>query len=398
MDRANMIQRLGQFNMRNIGICRRNMSRVAHDPAAEEDLKPWVPAPKGIAACKLHKNSNEEMGQFNFEFNGASFQKALEKSRATDKPVLLIFQEMLGSPESIAFGKTVLSQPLLIEAAESLFITVIVNIAGTTHGDAQILYRYQDNCHYDTVVRIVNEKGQDLVGKLEDSRCSVGNIAKAMVEVLERKELKIPNYLRVLEREYIARVEVPSHVLRAKAKNLVFGTEDATKAEIAFTELNGVIGVECGKLSGCNVVKVTYNADVVSCRTVFLHAVFHVEVEMVYWTDTEQKMSLQPELQKLEVAQSLYEFDSSRLVPGRNPKQFLRTTLFRYVPLTTLQSMLANLAISKNLPEDANNVLSPRQLAILEAVEIKSPRKETVDVAIAEAWNRLERDGVYDWN
>ena len=59
--------------------------------------------------------------------------------------------------------------------------------------------------------------------------------------------------------------------------------------------------------------------------------------------------------------------------------------------------MLANLAISKNLPEDANDVLSPRQLAILEAVEIKSPRKETVDVAITEAWNRLERDGVYDW-
>jgi hypothetical protein len=285
----------------------------------------------------------------------------------------------------------------LIEAAESMFITVLVDMAGTNPDDDLIIARYHDNRHNDTVVRIVNGKGNDLAIRLEGKCCSVGNIARAMRGALERKELQVPNYLKFLEAEYLARVDVPCQASRG-AKEIVFKTEATTKAEIDFAELNGVIDVECGYLCGSRAVKVTYNSEVIDCKSLLFHAIFHMDVETVYWTNWFEIMAVQSDLDMMDAKPKLVELGSNRFTRGKDPKNFLRTTLLRYVPLTSLQALQANLAISKNHRELALNMLSPRQLAILEAVERKIPRRETVNVGIADAWNRLARDGVFDWN
>ncbi|KAI2513496.1 hypothetical protein MHU86_970 [Fragilaria crotonensis] len=108
--------------------------------------------------------------------------------------------------------------------------------------------------------------------------------------------------------------------------------------------------------------------------------------------------ALQSEFGNLDAPPLLDELGSAPFSRGKDPKHFLRTTLLRYVPLTSLQALRANLAISRNEHEDVDELLSPRQLAILEAVETRRPRLETVDVEISDAWTRLESDGVFDWS
>ncbi|KAI2504506.1 peptide-methionine (S)-S-oxide reductase [Fragilaria crotonensis] len=388
-----MLRRVRGFSIRNIGTSQRDLSSSL---GGGDDASHWVPAPKGIAACTLHKNKNEALGRLTFKYDASSFHQALEESRDTDKPVILLFQAMHGAPDAIAMGKSVLSHPLLIEAAESLFIRVIVDIAGTTPDDAQLLARYHENCHHGTVIRIVNCKGHDLAVKLEGIRCSVANIAKAMRGVLDRKGLKVPKYLKLLEAECLAPVDIPSKASTANA--VVFKTKQSTKAEIDFAELKGVVAVECGKLSRSKAVKVTYNPEVIDCKEVFLHAYSVMSVESVHWTNVRQMQALQSEFGNLDAPPLLDELGSAPFSRGKDPKHFLRTTLLRYVPLTSLQALRANLAISRNEHEDVDELLSPRQLAILEAVETRRPRLETVDVEISDAWTRLESDGVFDWS
>ena len=388
------MHQLGLLNLRKIGISRRDISNI---DAEHDDATKWIPAPKGIEACKLQQNTREELGQLKFKYNASSFQNALEESRDTEKPVLIVFHEILGSADAIAFGKTVLSHPLLIEAAESMFVTVLVDMAGTNPDDVQIISRYHENRHNDTVVRIVNGKGNDLVARLEGRRCSIGDIVKSMRGALERKQLQVPIYLTFLEMEYLARVHTPSPASRGPAKEIVFKTEATTKAEIDFAELNGVIDVECGNLCGSRAVKVTYNSEVIDCKALLLHAIFHMDIETVYWTNWYEMMAMQSGLE-MDAKPNFVELNSNIFTRGKNPKNFLRTTLLRYVPLTALQALQANLAISKNNRELALNILSPRQLAILEAVERKIPRRETVNVGISDAWKRLARDGVFDWS
>jgi hypothetical protein len=366
----------------------------------DEDAHQWVPAPKGIAACRLKKNKNEALGRLNFKYDASSFRLALDESRDTDKPVILFFQAMHGAPDAVAMGQSVLSHPLLIEAAESLFISVVVDIAGTTPDDAHLLARYHENCRHGTVIRIVNSKGHDLAVKLEGGRCSVGNIAKAMRGVLDRKALKVPNYLKILETEYLALVGAPSKALPAEATGtIIFKAKDSTKAEIDFAELHGVVAVDCGKVSRSAAVKVTYNPDVIDCKAVYLHAKSVLSVESVYCTNARQMLSLQSEPGLLDNPSLLHEFRSGSFSGGKDPKHYLRTKLLRFVPLTSLQALQANLAISKDQNELVDNLLSPRQLnAILEAVETKRPRRETVDVEILVARARLEGDGVFAWS
>ena len=381
--------------MRDVVGSRRDLST---SQTVDENAHSWIPAPKGIAACKLQKNKNEALGRLNFKYVASSFRSALDESRDTDKPVILFFQAMHGAPDAVAMGKSVLSHPLLIEAAESLFITVVVDIEGTTPDDAQLLARYHENCHHGTVVRILNCKGHDLAVKLEGGRCSVGNIARAMRGVLDRKALTVPIYLKLLETEYFDPVVAPSKVLPAAPSVIFFKTKQSTEAEIDFAEVDGVVTVQCGKIYRSTAVKVIHNPDVIDCKAVLSHAMSVMTVESVCWTNERQMLMLQSELELLDTTLLLQEFRSGSFSGGKDPKHYLRTTLLRYVPLTSLQALQANLAISKNELELVDNLLSPRQLAILEAVETKRPRRETVDVEILDAWTRLEGDGVFAWS
>ena len=362
-----------------------------------EHANEWVPAPKGIAGCKLQKNKNEALGCLCVKFDASSFEQALEESKETDKPVLIIFQIFHGVPAAVAIGKTVLSHPLLIEAADSLFITVSVDVGGTTQHDVRLLSRYHESRNHETAIHIVNSKGQDLVLKLEGSRCSIGNVAKAMRGVLERKALKVPTYLKLLEAEFIARDEAHTKIAQREANVIAFRTKQIEKIETLIAELNGVVAIECGTIGRGVVVKVTYNPAIVDCKSIVVQALSMGGIETVYWSDPRQVKALESELKLLDVPPQLDELGPKSVGRSKDSKHYLRKTLLRFLPLTSLQALQANLAISRNQNELIDDLLSPRQLAILEAVETKRPRRDTVDIEIIDAWEKLDRDGIFDW-
>ena len=83
---------------------------------------------------------------------GRDFDEALKQSGETGKPVLVLFQEVPGCQGCQDFGKTVLTQPLLVEAIEDEFVPVVVynNQGGQ---DREILERYQEPAWNYQVIR-----------------------------------------------------------------------------------------------------------------------------------------------------------------------------------------------------------------------------------------------------
>jgi hypothetical protein len=119
-----MLRRVRVLSMRDVGAIR---SDLCSSHMGDGDARQWVPAPKGIAACRLKKNKNEALGRLNFKYDASSFRLALDESRDTDKPVILFFQAMHGAPDAVVVGQSVLSHPLLIEAATQFSSSVFVN-------------------------------------------------------------------------------------------------------------------------------------------------------------------------------------------------------------------------------------------------------------------------------
>src|SRR5262245_32481090 len=73
--------------------------------------------------------SPKELGDIKF---GRDLDAALAQSKASSRPVLILFDEIPGCATCTGYGETVLKQPLLVEAAETLFIPVAIynNLGG----------------------------------------------------------------------------------------------------------------------------------------------------------------------------------------------------------------------------------------------------------------------------
>jgi hypothetical protein len=66
---------------------------------------------------------NIEVGLVNWNRN---FEASIEKSKKENKPALVLFQEVPGCAGCQAFGRDVLSHPLVVEAIENEFIPILV--------------------------------------------------------------------------------------------------------------------------------------------------------------------------------------------------------------------------------------------------------------------------------
>jgi uncharacterized protein YyaL (SSP411 family) len=72
---------------------------------------------------------------------GRDFEGALEESKRSGKPVLVLFQEVPGCAGCRQFGREVLTHPAIVSAMESEFIPVLVD-NNRPGRDAGILERY----------------------------------------------------------------------------------------------------------------------------------------------------------------------------------------------------------------------------------------------------------------
>ncbi len=90
-----------------------------------------------------------------------------------------------------------MSHPLIVDAAESLFVPACVY--NNTKGDAdeRVLKSFGERAWNNPVVRIMEHDRTELVDKVAN-RWTVGALADGMVRALSKAEKSVPGWLRLL--------------------------------------------------------------------------------------------------------------------------------------------------------------------------------------------------------
>lgn len=271
-----------------------------------------------------------------------SMEEAQVRSKAEKKPILILFQEIPGCITCRTYGNEVLSHPLIVETIETYFVPLAIynNKQGE---DAEILRRFNEPAWNNPVVRIVDEKGNDLTSRLNGNYSPLG-LSDMMTNVLIKTLGKAPLYLQILTDE-----------LAAKQK----GTTTATytmycfwAGEVLFGVVNGVISTSAGYQEGKEAVKVEYDPGVIS----------------------------KSQLDKIAQQSTCKATSGGSFRPDTTPKYYLTNSKYRGIPMTEIQKCRVNSALA-----DGQNVdvfLSPSQLAFLKI----SPQKNYVGVSLTEGW------------
>lgn len=137
-----------------------------------------------------------ETGSVNWE---RDLGKALKSSGQTGRPVFLLFQEVPGCRGCQDFGRTVLSNPKVVEAIETEFFPVLVynNRGGE---DRRLLERFNEPAWNYQVVRFLDSDGQDIIPR-KDRVWTVTHLASRMIKALQAVGRSVPASLRALAEE-----------------------------------------------------------------------------------------------------------------------------------------------------------------------------------------------------
>lgn len=97
-----------------------------------------------------------------------------------------------------------LSHPLLVEAAETLFVPVAVRNNSEGDADAKLRVQFGERAWNNPVVRFLAADGKDLVPKLHDD-WTVPALAQGMVLTLRAAKQEVPPWLDLLAASEAAR-------------------------------------------------------------------------------------------------------------------------------------------------------------------------------------------------
>ncbi len=185
---------------------------------------------------------------------GRDLDDALTKSTKTGRPVFVLFQEVPGCIGCQNFGKSVLSNPLLVEAIEDLFLPVLVynNRGGV---DETLLNRFKEPAWNYQVVRFLTGKGRDIIPR-KDRIWSLGGISSRMVEALKEAKRPIPQYLESVAVENNKK----NHAV------IAFGVHCFWTGEMKLGKIEGVVSTEAGWIEDREVTKVVYDKEKVTLQ------------------------------------------------------------------------------------------------------------------------------------
>ena len=254
---------------------------------------------------------------------GRDLDAALERSRASGRPVLSLFDEVPGCATCVGFGQQVLSHPLLAEAIETEFVPLFV--ANNRPGrDAELLARFGEPAWNNPVVRFLDGRGRDVLER-RDGLYSPHEIAQRLVAALRAAGRPVPSYLALAEEE----------TQQAHRKSATFAMGCFWEGEERLGAVPGVLAVSAVHLDPGEGVRVEFD---------------------------ESRLSL-AELERLATAQhcSLHgrAGGGEREAGGSDHLHVLARSPLRALSLTPMQAMRVNSALA--LGGDPLAVLSPSQ-------------------------------------
>ncbi len=265
---------------------------------------------------------------------GRDLDTALQKSKQTGQPVLILFDEVPGCQTCVRYGQAVLRHPLLVEAIESLTVPVaIYNNEGGA--DKAALQRFQEPSWNNPVVRLVDHLGQPLAPRLAGDYSALG-LVQALRGALSKSKQSEPQWLVLLERS----------LLPQQTAYFSMGCFWSGEACLA---VPGVVATRTGFMDGREVVAVDHTQNYAELLSRVRGCV--------------ERAHPRTEVEKTIAAQtiSLGNYGPFRPSPSDDKYQ-LRRTPWRFVPMLPIQATLANAALAQG--QDPSPLFSPRQKAI----------------------------------
>lgn len=271
-------------------------------------------------------------------------QAALSESARTGKPVFAQFQEVPGCATCINFGKSVLSQPLLVEAIETEFIPLLI-YNNKTGIDADLLKRYREPSWNNPVVRFLNGRGEDVIDRA-DGVWDLHGIASRMVKALEEAKREVPTYLRLL---------VEESSTTTKRERATFAMFCYWEGEAKLGAIDGVLATRAAWLDGLEVVELEFDPRKVSYEALVREAKQMQCASRVFTRTNEQQVIAEHFVGRDAVRSD----EKSRSASESDQMYQLRHSPLRLLPLTPLQAIRINSALGTR--SDVKQYLSPRQ-------------------------------------
>lgn len=283
-----------------------------------------------------------EVGDVNWQ---RDYRAALGRSRESNKPVFLFFQEVPGCIGCQNFGQQVLTHPLLVEAVEDEFVPVLVYNNRLSGMDAQLLNQFGEPSWNYQVIRFINADQQDVIPR-RDRVWDIGGIAARMAAALEAVGRPAPHYLRAVA------VEHDGDNLR----EAVFAMSCFWTGEYQLGSIEGVVTTEAGFYQGREVTVVTYHQEQLTLEQLIKEAAARRCAKSVY---------VERGSAEVESGLEVKRFDRSgyRRAPSSDQKKQIQRWLAAHEKLqfTPLQLTKLN-ALMPDDREAAYSWLSPRQL------------------------------------
>ncbi len=185
-----------------------------------------------------------ELGRVHFL---RSLDDALARASSEKKPAFLLFDEIPGCSTCKGFGAGPLSQPLLVEAIETLFVPVCVH-NNKDGADAQALKRFGEPAWNNPVVRFVDAQGRDVIAREEN--VWVGSaLASRMHRALIAAKQSPPAWFELAELD-ARRDELP---------RAVFAMHCFWEGQATLGTLAGIADARPAFVDGLEVVEVRYD-------------------------------------------------------------------------------------------------------------------------------------------
>ena len=303
-----------------------------------------------------------ELGQVNWL---RDYDTAIELSAEKDLPIFIFFQEVPGCHTCSTFGNQVMSHPLIVEAIETHFIPLVIynNKGGN---DADILKKYKEPSWNNPVVRIVDDNGKDIV-KRHSGAYDPLDVVSTIQDALLASNQIAPTYLNLLQQE-----------LSNDTKEAVLSMYCFWTGEREIGSMVGVTSTQAGYMNGTEVVKVSYDPDQISYEKLVSESSKKSCADRVYTDDKNEK--------EIASNKNISAKPLNKYRVDKQDKYYLSQTDYQNIPMLAIQSTKANALIAKR--QSPADVLSPRQLAILDLVKKGVMKKE----------NRAKNDFVEEWS
>ena len=274
----------------------------------------------------------EELGHIRWR---TDFAAAQAEALRTHRPMLVLFDEVPGCATVCGFGRTVLTDATVVEAAEALFVPTLIYNNQPQH--AALLSSFGEPSWNNPVVRIMRPDRSELVPRHAGDYTARGLLDR-MRAALKAAGAKIPPWMALA---------VPP----ATTQTATFGMYCFWSGEVAIGALDGVRSTRAGFLDGHEVVEVTYDPSVIAFERLYSAAKAAGQADRVFARTAAQAKAVA----------GAQRTDAPIRVSQKDDKYQMRRHPLAGVPMSDAQRTKVNAAIGRG--KDPRPFLSPRQIA-----------------------------------